>query len=140
MNASVEELENLGVKTGVIARAYIEKINQAVRLYYELGGIRVLGIAGLEITKPVEQVKLPDYASYKLSSPCRAYADRSARLLIAESGLNGQGSKTKRASLPGRMPVCTPERLRFVNNFSRPPANKAHAASSVESFSYTRVC
>jgi maleate isomerase len=67
MNASVAALKSLGVKSIVIATAYMEKINQAVRRYYEDGGLRVLGITGLEVTKPVEQVKLPDYASYKVA-------------------------------------------------------------------------
>jgi maleate cis-trans isomerase len=29
--------------------------------------LHVPGISGLEVTKPVEQIKLPDYASYKLA-------------------------------------------------------------------------
>jgi maleate cis-trans isomerase len=45
----------------------MEKINQAVKRYYEDAGLHVLGIAGLEVTRPVEQVKLPDYASYKVA-------------------------------------------------------------------------
>jgi maleate isomerase len=67
MNASVEALKFLDAKSLVIATAYMEKINQAVKRYYEDAGFRVDGIHGLEVTKPVDQVKLPDYASYKVA-------------------------------------------------------------------------
>ena len=67
MNASVEALRHLGAKSVVIATAYLQKINQAVMRYYQDAGFRVLGISGLQVTKPVEQVKLPDYASYKVA-------------------------------------------------------------------------
>jgi maleate cis-trans isomerase len=67
MNASVEALNHLGARSIVIATAYMEKINQAVKRYYEDAGLHVIGIAGLDVTKPVEQAKLPDYASYKLA-------------------------------------------------------------------------
>jgi maleate isomerase len=67
MNASVEALKHLKSNSIVIATAYMEKINQAVKRYYEAAGFQVLGIKGLEVTKPVEQVKLPDYASYKVA-------------------------------------------------------------------------
>ena len=48
-------------------KAYKESINQAVKKYYEDGGVKVLAINGLEVSKPVDQVKLPDYASYKVA-------------------------------------------------------------------------
>jgi maleate isomerase len=67
MNAGVEALRHLKAKTIVIATAYMEKINQSVKRYYEDAGFQVLGIAGLEVKKPVDQVKLPDYASYKVA-------------------------------------------------------------------------
>jgi maleate isomerase len=67
MNASVEALKFLNAKSLVIATAYMEKINQAVKRYYEDAGFQVSGIHGLEVTKPVDQVKLPDYASYKVA-------------------------------------------------------------------------
>jgi len=67
MNASVEALKHLKAKTIVIATAYMEKINQAVKRYYEDAGFQVLAISGLEVKKPVDQVKLPDYASYRLA-------------------------------------------------------------------------
>jgi maleate isomerase len=67
MNATVEALKYLKVKTTVIATAYKESINQAVKKYYEDGGVKVLAIRGLEVSKPVDQVKLPDYSSYKVA-------------------------------------------------------------------------
>lgn len=67
MNAGAEALKHLNAKTIVIATAYMEKINQAVKRYYQDAGFEVLGVAGLEVKKPVDQVKLPDYASYKVA-------------------------------------------------------------------------
>ena len=67
MNASVEALKHLKTKSIVIATAYMEKINQAVKRYYEDAGFEVLGITGLEVKKPVDQVKLPDHASYNVA-------------------------------------------------------------------------
>ena len=67
MSATVEALKHLKVRTTVIATAYKETINQAVKKYYEDGGVEVLAIKGLEVNKPVDQVKLPDYASYKVA-------------------------------------------------------------------------
>jgi maleate cis-trans isomerase len=67
MSATVEALKHLEVRTTVIATAYKENINQAVKKYYEDGGVKVLGIKGLEVAKPVDQAKLPDYASYKVA-------------------------------------------------------------------------
>jgi len=67
MNTSVEALKHLNAKSIVIATAYMEKINKAVKRYYEDAGFQVLGIRGLEVQKPVDQVKLPDYASYNVA-------------------------------------------------------------------------
>jgi maleate isomerase len=67
MSATVEALKHLGVRTTVIATAYKETINQAVKKYYEDSGVKVIAIKGLEVSKPVDQVKLPDYASYKVA-------------------------------------------------------------------------
>ena len=67
MNATVEALKSLQVRTTVIATAYKKTINQAVKKYYEDGGLQVLDIEGLEVSKPVDQVKLPEYASYKIA-------------------------------------------------------------------------
>ena len=35
--------------------------------YFEDAGLNVLGISGLNVSKPVDQVKLPQYASYRAS-------------------------------------------------------------------------
>ena len=67
MSATVEAMKHLEIRSTVIATAYKETINQAVKKYYEDGGLEVLAINGLEVSKPVEQVKLPDYASYKVA-------------------------------------------------------------------------
>ena len=67
MSATVGALKHLKVRTTVIATAYKEPINQAVKKYYEDGGLVVLAIKGLEVSKPVDQAKLPDYASYKVA-------------------------------------------------------------------------
>jgi len=67
MNASAQALKSLNATSVVIATAYMENINQAVKRYYEDGGFRVLGIRGLDVKKPVDQVKLPDYASYRMA-------------------------------------------------------------------------
>jgi maleate isomerase len=67
MGATVEALKHLKVGTTVIATAYKASINEAVKKYYEDGGVKVLSIQGLEVSKPVDQVKLPDYSSYKVA-------------------------------------------------------------------------
>jgi maleate cis-trans isomerase len=67
MSATVEAMKHLEIRSTVIATAYKETINQAVKKYYEDGGLEVLAMKGLEVSKPVEQVKLPDYASYKVA-------------------------------------------------------------------------
>jgi maleate isomerase len=82
MNASVEALNHLGARTVVIATAYMDKINQAVKRYYDDAGLNVLAITGLQVTKPVEQVKLPDYASYKVARALsRQYPNADAILI-----------------------------------------------------------
>jgi maleate isomerase len=67
MGATVKALKHLKVGTTVIATAYKDNINQSVKKYYEDGGVKVLAIKGLEVSKPVDQAKLPDYASYKIA-------------------------------------------------------------------------
>ena len=67
MRATVEALNHLKVKSTVIATAYKETINQAVKKYYDDGGVKVLAIKGMEVAKPVDQVKLADYSSYKVA-------------------------------------------------------------------------
>jgi maleate isomerase len=67
MNASAEALKHVRAKTIVIATAYKESLNQAVQRYYEAAGFSVFGIQGLDVAKPVDQVKLPAYASYSVA-------------------------------------------------------------------------
>jgi maleate cis-trans isomerase len=67
MSATVQAMKHLEIGSTVIATAYKETTNQAVKKYYEDGGVNVLAIKGLEVSKPVDQVKLPDYASYKVA-------------------------------------------------------------------------
>jgi maleate isomerase len=82
MSATVEALKFLKVRTTVIATAYKETINQAVKKYYEDGGVKVLSIKGLEVSKPVDQVKLPDYASYKVAKELLRQHPEAESLLI----------------------------------------------------------
>lgn len=67
MSATVQALKHLNVRTTVIATAYKKTINQAVKKYYQDGGLEVVDIEGLEVSKPVDQVKLPEYSSYKVA-------------------------------------------------------------------------
>jgi maleate isomerase len=67
MSATVQAMKHLKIRSTLIATAYKESINHAVKRYYEDGGLDVLAIKGLEVSKPVDQVKLPDYASYKVA-------------------------------------------------------------------------
>jgi maleate cis-trans isomerase len=67
MSAMVQAMKHLEIRSTVTATAYKETINQAVKKYYEDGGVNVLAIKDLEVARPVEQVKLPDYASYKVA-------------------------------------------------------------------------
>ena len=53
-----------------------------VKKYYEDGGLEVLAIKGLEVSKPVDQVKLPNYASYKLTRELYAQHITTDSLLI----------------------------------------------------------
>jgi maleate isomerase len=67
MGATVQAMKHLQVGTTVIATAYKSSINDAVKKYYEDGGVKVQAIQGPEVSKPVDQVKLPDYSSYKVA-------------------------------------------------------------------------
>lgn len=62
LHSSVEALKHFHARKIVIATAYKESINQAVKRYFEDGGLEVVGINGLNVSKPVEQVKLPEDA------------------------------------------------------------------------------
>ena len=66
MSATVQAMKHLETRSTVIATAHRETINQTVKKYYEDGGREVLA-KGLEVSKPVEQVKLPDYSSFKVA-------------------------------------------------------------------------
>jgi len=63
LNANVEALKHLNAKRIVVATAYLEKINRALQGYLEAAGLEVAGIRGLGVSKPVDQVKLPEHAS-----------------------------------------------------------------------------
>jgi len=82
MNATVEALKSLKVRSTVIATAYKESINQAVKKYYQDGGLEVLAIDGLEVSRPVDQVKLPEYASYKVARELFRQYPKADSLLI----------------------------------------------------------
>ena len=56
--ATMQAMKDLNIGSMVIATVYKQSINQAVRKYYEDGGLEVLSLKGY-------QVKLPDYISYK---------------------------------------------------------------------------
>ena len=66
MQASVQALRHLKARKIVIATAYKETINQAVKRYYEDSGLEVVGFRGHNVTKPVEQVKLPEDTSARV--------------------------------------------------------------------------
>jgi Arylmalonate decarboxylase len=80
----------------VIATAYKETINQAVKKYHEDGGLEVLAIKGLEVSKPVEQVKLPDYASYKVTRELYRQHSKTDSLLIQGLALSRVHSGARR--------------------------------------------
>lgn len=67
LNANVEALKHLKAKRIVVATAYLEKFNRAFQGYLEAAGLEVAGIRGLGVSKPVDQVKLPEYASYRVA-------------------------------------------------------------------------
>jgi maleate cis-trans isomerase len=52
MSATLEAMKHLEIRSTVIATAYKETINQAVKKYYEDGGLEVLAIKGLEFPNP----------------------------------------------------------------------------------------
>ena len=65
--ANADALKQVGAKKIVIATAYLERINQALKRYFEDAGLQVLGIRGLGVANPVGQVKLPAEASYEVA-------------------------------------------------------------------------
>jgi maleate isomerase len=58
-------LEHLQAKNVAIATAYREAINERLKSYFQEAGLEVVGMKGLNVATPVEQDKLPDYASYR---------------------------------------------------------------------------
>jgi arylmalonate decarboxylase len=67
LGANADALKHLGAKKIVIATAYKEEINEKVRQYFEQAGFQVAGIQGLNVGRPVDQVKLPPEASYNVA-------------------------------------------------------------------------
>ncbi|MBI2358424.1 MAG: hypothetical protein HYV04_05890 [Deltaproteobacteria bacterium] len=65
--ANAGALKHVGAKKIVVATAYLERINQALKRYFEDAGFEVLGIRGLDVANPVGQAKLPDDASYQVA-------------------------------------------------------------------------
>ena len=67
LGANADALNHLGAKKIVIATAYKDEINARVRQYFEEAGLQVAGIKGLNVSRPVDQVKLPLEASYNVA-------------------------------------------------------------------------
>jgi maleate cis-trans isomerase len=67
MSANVGALKHAHANKIVIATAYLERINLALRRYFEDAGFEVLGMKGLDVSRPVEQAKLPEDASYQVA-------------------------------------------------------------------------
>ena len=66
MQAGVQALRHLKIRKIVIATAYKDSINQAVKRYYQEGGLDVVGIHGHDVSTPVEQVQLPEGTSARM--------------------------------------------------------------------------
>lgn len=67
LSSNVDALRHLGARKIVIATAYKDEINDKVRRYFEEAGFQVAGIKGLDVGRPVDQVKLPLEASYNVA-------------------------------------------------------------------------
>lgn len=82
LSANAEALRHVGAKKIVIATAYKDEINDKVRRYFEEAGFQVCGIRGLNVSRPVDQVKLPAEASYDVASDVfRDHSDVDAILI-----------------------------------------------------------
>lgn len=82
LSANVDALTHVGAKRIVVATAYKEEINQKLQRYFEEAGFEVAGISGLSVARPVDQVKLPEDASYKIGlSLFRDHPDADAVLI-----------------------------------------------------------
>lgn len=58
-------LEHFEAKHVVIATAYRDAINERLKIYFQQAGFEVAGMKGLNVAAPVDQDKLPEYASYR---------------------------------------------------------------------------
>jgi maleate cis-trans isomerase len=65
LGANVDALRHLGAQKIVVATAYRQEINQKLERYFEEAEFEVSGISGLNVARPVDQVKLPEDASYQ---------------------------------------------------------------------------
>jgi len=65
LSANADALKHLGAERIVVATAYKDEILQKLRRYFEDAGFKVCGISGLNVARPVDQVKLPEEASYR---------------------------------------------------------------------------
>lgn len=75
-------LQYLEAKNLVIATAYRDAINERLRPYFEEAGLDVVGMKGLNVATPVEQDKLPEYASYRAALElARAFPQADAVLI-----------------------------------------------------------
>jgi arylmalonate decarboxylase len=82
LSANADALNHLGAKKIVIATAYKDEINDKVRRYFEEAGFQVAGIRGLNVGRPIDQVKLPEEASYNVASNIfREHSDADAILI-----------------------------------------------------------
>lgn len=82
LSSNADALKHLGAKKIVIATAYKDEINEKVRRYFEEAGFQVCGIRGLNVGRPVDQVKLPEDASYNVARTVfREHSDADAILI-----------------------------------------------------------
>ena len=82
LGANADALKHLGAHRIVVATAYREEINQKLERYLGEAGFEVSGISGLNVARPVDQVKLPEDASYKSASGIfRRHPDADAILI-----------------------------------------------------------
>ncbi|TMA11334.1 MAG: hypothetical protein E6J89_08035 [Deltaproteobacteria bacterium] len=82
LGSNADALKHLGAEKIVIATAYKDEINDKVRQYFEEAGFQVAGIRGLNVGKPVDQVKLPGESSYNVAlNVFREHSDADAILI-----------------------------------------------------------
>jgi hypothetical protein len=73
-------MKDVMIRSTVSATASKESINRGKK-YYENGGLEV-AIKTLEVFQPVDQVKLPNYASYKVARELYTHHSTTDSLLI----------------------------------------------------------